>query len=192
MAAYLDDDMASDLLKITNGRGNASAAILNVYCSGHSQRKTAGEKFLRGADCMRAWLDRGAVTATMLVIVSGSLYGVVRFSIAAGGLNWFQQAWDEHFADILDSSFRLDSRSASQLLGQLLLALVVRDPAWIILAYDLVFPTAVAGMAYLVSKHFATHVVGRLAWAIALVFSIELLTAHLRSSEVIGREKDLI
>ena len=89
---------------------------------------------------MRAWFDRGAVIATMLVLVSGSFYGVVRFSVATGGLNWFQQAWDEpfYFADILDSSFRLDSRSASHLLGQLLLAFGVRDPAWIILAYDLV------------------------------------------------------
>jgi hypothetical protein len=134
------------------------------------------EKYL--TDCMRAWLDRGAVVATMLVVVSGSVYGVVRFSIATGGLNWFQQAWDEpfYFADILDSSFRLDTRSASRLLGQVLLALGVRDPAWIILAYDLVFPTVVVGMAYLLSKHFATQVVARLAWAIALVFSFDLLS----------------
>jgi len=93
----------------------------------------------------------------------------------AGG-NWFQQAWDEPFylADILDSSFRLDSRSASHLLGKLLQALGVRDLAWVTLAYDLAFPIAVVGMAYLLSKHFATHVVSRLA--IALVFSFELLS----------------
>jgi hypothetical protein len=133
---------------------------------------------LTGATRMRARLDRGALVATLLVVVSGSLYGVIRFSIAAGGLNWFQQAWDEpfYFADIVDSSFRLNSRLASHFLGQLLLALGVRDPAWIILAYDLLFPAAVFGMAYLLSKHFATQVVARLAWAIALVFSFELLS----------------
>jgi hypothetical protein len=144
-----------------------------------SKRGDKGAMFhITDADCMRAWLDRGAVIATMLVVVSGSLYGVVRFSIATGELNWFQQAWDEpfYFADILNSSFRLDSRSASHLLGQLLLALGVRNPAWVILAYDLVFPPVVVGMAYLLSKHFATQVVARLAWALSLVFSFELLS----------------
>src|SRR5262249_24449181 len=58
----------------------------------------------------------------------------------------------------------------------LLLALGIRDPAWIIPAYDLVFPAAVVGMAYLLSKHLATQVVARLAWALALVFSFELLS----------------
>jgi hypothetical protein len=127
---------------------------------------------------MRDWRDRGAVITTLLVIVSGSLYGVVRFGVETGELNWFQQAWDEpfYFADILDSPFRLDSRSASHLLGQLLLAFGVRDPAWIMPAYDLVFPAVIVGLAYQLSKHFTTQVVARLAWALALVFSFELLS----------------
>ena len=131
-----------------------------------------------GADRMRAWADRAAVIATLLIIISGSVYGAVQFSFATGGLNWFQQAWDEPFylTNILDLPFRVNSRSASDFLGYFLLTLGIRNPLWITLAYDLVFPVAVFWMAYLVSKHFATHMIARLVWAIAMVFSFELLS----------------
>jgi hypothetical protein len=144
-----------------------------------SRRGDKGEMaHIASADRMRAWADRAAVSATLLIIVSGALYGVVRFSLATEGLNWFQQAWDEPFylTNIFDLPFRLLSRSASDFLGYLLLALGVRNPLWITLAYDLIFPVGVLGMAYLVSKYFATSVIARLPWALALVFSFELLS----------------
>jgi hypothetical protein len=135
-------------------------------------------RYTAGADRARAWADRAAVIATLLIIVSGSLYGAVRFSLATGGLNWFQQAMDEPFylTNILDLPFSLNSRSAGDFLGYFLLTLGIRNPLWITLVYDLVFPVTVFAMAYLVSKHFATQVIARLAWAIAMVFSFELLS----------------
>jgi hypothetical protein len=122
-------------------------------------------------------LDRVAIAVTVGLILFGSLWGVVRFSLAVGEFSWMQRAYDEPFYlwRVFTHDFAIDNRLLANLFAAAWGGLTGSFDAMAEIV-GLVMPLAVFSAAWVLSGTWDRVVIRRLIWTLLLVFAFDLLS----------------